>query len=239
MAVGIPVGSLDMLITVMGVRGQGKSTWATAELWRQGRALGGYMIAHSPGRRLPTHLPPEMTGSDSWLEIPLEYHSTIERLEERLRDRPDAIHVIDNAERVPIEDLIAWARKLAAACIERAKREQPEEPVPVCPPVLLLIDEGSELANETGGSKKPSREMFRFLTGLRHEHVGVIWNVQSGSIAHWQWIGQSTDVIVFRLRHRYDLDVLRTIGAEDVEIEQARRLPRYRYLRLAVHSATE
>lgn len=246
------VGDFNVLEASIGQRGMGKSTHQALRALELQRATGAYVIGHSLGRRLPEQLPREMGGA----QLPIEYHSTIEKLDQALRRRPHKWHVL--SPKLPEEggppdpptadDLMHYSMRLSKAIRDEAwLKEHPLRRltgVPDqakftglrAPPIVLILDEGIAVdAASTGESATGKNKWFlSYVYSLRHNHIALLYAIQEPTSRSWRVLESATVIHCFRLRHEWAINAMRAAGADPDQATLLRRLKPYE--RISLHA---
>lgn len=217
----IPVGSLDRVTAIIGERGMGKSTLARLDAAEFQRALGGYVVGHSPNGQIGAH-------------PSIAFHDDLKHLARGLRRHPEQQHFVT---RGAPEDVIDFADRLALGVRKRAfKRAHPllrwreDRPMPpgiAAPPVLVVIDEGVSMRRNP--TQVELAELERFLTSARHKHVSITWLSQAPSARQWVLMEQANRLRVFRYVHEWGGNAIRASGIPKDVIPILRDLPRFSY----------
>ncbi len=195
-------GSWNHLIVILGQPGTGKSTYALKklmELCAQGPAYG---LAHDPGWRLPDN--PR-----------LERHSTFGEVATGLARNPGHMHAVSVAD----GDAVV---KFGIECAQHSKTATGANGGF---PVMVLLDEG--VATKGINPYRLSPQMADFVATRRHHNVGMIVTMQSPSLGHYQLLGLSTEIVMFRLIDERGLKRLETVGVPRKMLEDVKRLPNY------------
>ena len=225
----VEIGKLDEIHAIFGVRGSGKSTFMVMLSHELRTHYGGYFIGHSPGARLPTKLP---DGKDSLIS----WHDSIKGMERGLQRTPERIHIMVDGDP---EEVVEYGRAIAHATRKRAVekagfRFRDNRPVPpgvMAEPTFVLIDEGVLIDDaQKGNIRKVDKEWERFLTGARHEHVGLLWGIQRPTSKNWALTEQATQIHVFHYSHEWGLNSLRAAGVPREEIAKISSLPKYQHV---------
>jgi hypothetical protein len=226
----IEIGALDRVTAVIGERGVGKSTWTKLDARAFQRETGGFVVGHSPRGYI---------GADADVKM----HNTVAKMTRGLRREPGYIHIVTDD---PPELVIEFGRGLALASRKRAHRDanvkfrenRPAPPGLLAPPVLILIDEGTHL--KRGMSSAEIEELQKFLTGARHEHVGMTLLSQAPTTRSWTFQEQANRFRVFRYLHEWGLNAMRAAAIPQEHLQAIRDLPKFRYFRFdkdAPHAA--
>ena len=110
------------------------------------------------------------------------------------------------------DDVLAWALECAKASNGI--------------PVTLLIDEG---IGAEGLSPHRISDLFRkFVAARRHYNVGLVVTVQSPQLVHYQILGLSTELVLFRLIDERGFKRLESVGVPRDTIEKVKKLPNYK-----------
>lgn len=236
------IGTVNILEAAVGQRGTGKSTLLCERAYDLACEYhGSYVIGHSLGARLPGKLP-------DGTELPLEYHTTLRKLEQGLRRAPSKWHIlappqsIPDGERDTADDLLRFAVRLSEQIRRDAWRRA--NPLALKPwnsnvkmdgipatPIVVVIDEGIAIEAAGPAKKEANRWFFEFLFSIRHYHIAMLYSIQDPTARSWQVLNQATDIHVFNMRHRYAIEAIRAAGATDEEMEKIAQLPTPRQLK--------
>lgn len=227
--IGLPIGDVDHVETIVGLRGWGKSTYLIERAWNLKQEWGAYAIGHSPGARLPRELP-------DGRKMPIVYHPDMVALERGLRKAPDKIHVLARGE---ADQVVDFARELSVRLRKQAWRDEhgmlaktwtPELDMKgiVSPPIIVIIDEAVALRSAQGNISKrrddDAQKLKEALFGSRHEHIAYFWSIQNAGSMSWVLMQQSTTVTCFHMEHEWALNDLRAAGFQKEQLEQIQRL---------------
>jgi hypothetical protein len=242
------VGTFDHLECSVGNRGMGKSTYDAYRALVLSREAGGaYVLGHSLGARLPDRLPTELGGE----QLPITYHTTLDKLERGLRRKPNRWHILAppplrNDPAASADALIQYAIRLSVAVRKAAWnklhpfsiwRENVSMAGVRCPPVIIVIDEGIAV-QAAGTTRKDENKWFlEFLYSLRHFHIALLYAIQDTTARSWRVMEQANEIHCFRVRHQWALQALQAAGATRDEIERIQRLEKYQRVTLDMHSA--
>lgn len=193
------VGSWNHLIVILGQPGTGKSTYAVKRIKQLGRDGPAYMLAHDPGWRLPD-------------DATLERHADVGSAAIGLAKAPGNIHALTVADG---DSVVAFATQCAKASIDRGQGN----------PVAVLIDEG--VATKGISPHRLSPQMAEFVATRRWLNTGMIVTAQSPLLVHYQMLGLSTEIVMFRLIDERGLRRLETIGVPPNILSSVRKLPNY------------
>ena len=243
------IGKWNHLESSIGARGMGKSTWQSFRALKLQKASGGYVIGHSLGARLNRKLPAELGGD----ELPIVYHTSIQKLERGLRRSPEKWHILappmqgdgnsdeELLKQSSADALLKFAMQLSTAIRKREwKKKNPlrlwnpnvsYEGIEA-PPIIILIDEGIALESASPSRKEDNRWFLQFLYSLRHLHIALLYAIQDGSARSWRILEQSTMIYVFAIRHQWALECMRAAGASQDEIDRIKRLGKYQHVTL-------
>jgi hypothetical protein len=227
----IEIGTLDRITDIIGERGMGKSTLAINDARDFKRETGGYVIGHSPN------------GQIGW-EDDIRFYDSLEDLDKGLREEPSAMHFI--ATGATPEQVIDYGRALALALRRHghklAKKKfnpnRPAQPGVLAAPVLIIVDEGTHTDQSTRLRKKEEdaplttaelKELEKFLTSARHEHVALTFLIQAPTSRGWVYLEQGNIFYVFRYTHEWGANAVRAAGIPKEEISKIRTLERFRY----------
>jgi hypothetical protein len=213
--VGVPRGSFNVCIGVLGAVGSGKSTYAIARAMQYAQQPA-YVFAHDLGWKIPETLPDgRPTG--------VIRHDSIDECVAQLRKDPRGIHCIGTEDAGEIVDLaIATADRSLMANERRGGI-----------PAVVLIDE-----SVSAGDADPYRLGSSLKSAMalrRHKNIGIIWTSQSPNIVHYQMMSIGSELVVFRLKNKRDLTPLMNAGFSEEEIQTITELPDYSYI---VHRCT-
>lgn len=228
---GLPIGELNDVELVLGLRGYGKSTYCAHRAMVLQSATGGYVVGHSLGARFPAKLP-------DGTNVPVDFYPTIEKLDKGLQSRPDRIAILVGGNG---DEIIKYARRLSAR-IRRAAyyRDNGWYNVLYRPwsnlrnmdgivarPVIVIVDEGVAMSMNLGktSTKNPESKEFReAIYGARHEHIAYLFQIQDPNAIGSALQTQATHYIVFRLEHEWPLNGVRAAGATRYDIEEIKTL---------------
>jgi len=186
------------LIVVLGQPGTGKSTYAL----KRAKALcksPAYGLAHDPGWRLPD-------------DDMLVRHPNFDSASQGLAQRPGAIHSLSVSDG---EAVLSWGIDIAKASMEAGAN---------CP-VIVLLDEGVSTSGLNPYRMSPN--LRDFIATRRHHNVGMIVTIQSPAMGHYQLLGLSTEIVMFRLIDEKGLKRLESIGVPRNTLDRVRKLPDY------------
>lgn len=210
---GVRRGAWDVNIGLTGIPGCGKSTVGVYTMLELARQTPCYLLAHDPEHALPRRLP-------DGRHVPIVRHATAEAAAAAIERSPGGIHAVacvDAGEVVAIGNRIG-ERSLAAAKGGPA------------PPVLVFIDEVTNCREMAPRSLGPTLQ--EAVTLRRHRHCGLIWGVQSPHLVHYQFLGKTTELLVFRLESQRDIDrLIGDAGFPQNSAAQIRTLKRFQFLR--------
>lgn len=241
------IGEVNVLEAFVGQRGTGKSTYECARAHELRREFGqAYVIGHSLGARLPKKLPAEYGGH----ELPISYHTSIEKLDKGLRSKPERWHIlappIGASDNDTADDLIRYTIDLSNAVRDQAyrqkhgiinawtKRGHAREYTGIpCVPIIMVIDEG--IAIEAGGASKSDehRWFYEFIFSIRHLHIAFLYSIQNGSARSYKILAEATTIHAFRTRHRWALDALRAADGSDASgelVDRVAALPKFKHI---------
>lgn len=233
--VGVPIGSVDMVETILGEKGNGKSTYLVERVMHLQRELGAYVIGHSPGARLPLKLP-------SGRPTRVEYYPDLKQMERGLRRDTSKIHIVA---RGPADDIIQYARDMSLRLRKRAwgehvgllgKRWTPETQMTGvhCQAIIVVIDEAVSLKGATGNIAKRRDEESQLvkeaLFGARHDNIAYFVSIQDPGAFAWTMMSQSTIITCFRLEHDWSQIHLRAAGFTEEQIELVGKLDGGQYI---------
>lgn len=193
------IGSFNQLVVVLGQPGTGKSTYALKRTKQICRETPCYGLGHDPGFRLPD-------------DPSLVRHPDFTSAAMGIGKHPEKIHALC----VPDGDsVVAWAKK----CSEASKNAGQNIPV------MVLIDEG--VATNGINPYRLSPLMADFVATRRWHNVGLMVTAQSPLLMHYQILGLSTEIVMFRLIDERGLRRLETIGVERKTLDMVRKLPNF------------
>jgi hypothetical protein len=244
------IGDWNHLEASIGARGMGKSThqcYRALQLSRE--AHGAYVIGHSLGARLPRKLPADLGGDT----LPLEYHTTLARLERGIRQRPQKWHILapplagdghrvdPSGEPATADALLHFAVRLSTGVRRAAWTKQ--HPLrwwkpnvdygdTRAVPIIVIIDEGIAIEAASTTKKEQNKWFLEMIYSLRHLHVALLYAIQNSNARSWQILEQSTRIHCFRITHEWALNSLRAAGATMDEMERIKNLPRYQHVEL-------
>lgn len=227
----IEVDTLDRITAVIGERGMGKSLFAKADARAFQFECGGYVIGHSPKGYI---------GADP----DVSFYDSIRALDRGLRRHPERLHFI--ASGASPENVIDYGRLLAEQSVRSAHRREgirylPNRPPPrglLATPVLIIIDEGTHSDQRKEFRKQDpdpktvaiDKQLERFLTGARHEHVALTWLIQAPTRRSWLYQEQANRFRVFRYLHEWGANAIRAATSIDsATVERIRTLPRFHH----------
>lgn len=235
----IKIGTLDRITAVVGERGVGKSTFAKLDAKEFQRETGGYVIGHSPN------------GQIGWEEY-IDFHDSIESLTQGLVDRPTQMHFV--AYGASPEEVLDFARKLSLVLrkqghdllrkqgrdVGKFNPHRPAQKNTFATPILVIIDEGTHTDQvdkikkaEDGGpvSTRETKELEKFLTSARHEHIALTWLIQAPTARSWRYMEQSNRFRIFRYVHEWGFNALRAAGIPGDEVGNIRMLAKFTFLK--------
>ena len=96
------------------------------------------------------------------------------------------------------------------------------------PPCIILIDEIVSAAD--ANPYRLGEGLRQGLALRRHKNIGLVWTAQSPNLCHHQLLALGTELVVFRLFSKRDLDTLETVGFTDAELDTIRTLQDYHYI---------
>jgi hypothetical protein len=99
-------------------------------------------------------------------------------------------------------------------------------------PAIVLIDE--VVAAGMCDPNKLAPAMRQLITLRRHKNVGLIWTCQSARMVHNQLLTLATELYLFKLTDRRDLDRLTEAGIADEVVRQVPTLPAYKNVRVSL-----
>lgn len=228
---GIPIGELNCIELVLGNRGQGKSTYCIDRAMTLSYATGAYCIGHSLGARFPEKLPDGTV-------TPIDYYSSIEKLDKGLKSRPNRIAVLVGGDG---DSLLRYARALSASIRKRAYYAEngyalaifkPWSPLSkmngiVARPVIVIIDEGVAMTmnlGKTSTKNVESKEFREAIYGARHEHIGYLFQIQDPQAVGAALQTQATRYVVFHMEHQWMLNAVISMGATREDIAEIKTL---------------
>jgi len=195
------VGEWNVAIGVVGGPGCGKSFYAQHRARQLLAQQPTYCIAHDPTMSI--------RGADVH-----RYRSEAELLA-GLKAAPAGIHVLDVADGLRVV-------KLAVAVGEAAKRQ----PDPT--PTLLVLDEIVAVGNMSPSYLDPAvQEAYAM---RRHVHLGWIFCSQRPQQAHPSVWELSTELVIFRVPTRRQLDRLEDLGVPAATLDAIPNLPKHRHV---------
>jgi hypothetical protein len=206
----VEIRSFNVCIGVVGAPGSGKSTYALARAMQYGRR-GAYIMAHDLGFKLPDKLP---GGKDTGIVR----YDDVDQCKEAMESDASGIHCMSTMD---ADEVIVEAQRVAKSSLEAHGGTRGN-------PVVVLIDEVVSLSNSD--PYRLDGELKRALALRRHDNVGYIWTCQSPNLCHYQMIGIGTELVVFRLYHKKDLDQLERVGFTPHEIDTVKALPDHAYI---------
>lgn len=220
------IGEWDHLEVFLGLKGYGKSTEMVSRAMELDAEASGtsIVVGHSLGARLPIKLP-------DGTPVPVVYHETIEALERGVRRDPNQFHVLVQGSADPV---IQYARELSKSLRKDAygwrwKSTTRMDGIRV-PPIIVMVDEGIAIDAASRKPKEDDRWFAEWILSLRHEHIALLYAIQSPTGRNWILMEHATLFHVFRIRHRWAQEAIRAAGAEDVDVERMRKLPHYEKL---------
>jgi hypothetical protein len=208
---GIPAKSFNVCVGVLGAPGTGKSTYGLARAIEYGRKVPAYVFAHDLGYKLPDTLPGGRPAR-------LKRYERISDAARGMATDPGGVNCIATPDAGPVFE---YASKYAA---ESLRRNNGNSGIPC----IVLIDEIVSAADANayrlgGGIKE-------LLALRRHRNVGIIWTCQSPRLCHYQLMAMGTELVIFRLQHKKDLDAIEQAGIEPAVIDTIRTLPDHHYV---------
>lgn len=229
----IVIGTLDRITSVVGERGVGKSTYVKVhDALQFQRETGGYVIGHSPNGQIG-------------FEPYIDFHDSEKSLVRGLRERPAQMHFV--ASGMTPEEVIDFARRLSLVLRKQGHelcghKFNPLRPAPkgtYAAPILVVIDEGTHTDStdkipkaEDGGpvTTRSVKELEKFLTSARHEHIALTWLIQAPTARSWRFMEQSNRFRIFRYVHEWGGNALRAAGIPQEEVVEVRGLDKFVYL---------
>lgn len=232
------VGEINQIVSVIGNRGFGKSTWMAQHNADLYRLYGGYRVGHSPVAGIPDSVPNPQTGRRRKL-FNRQHHAIgkdFSAFDHAVRSNPDTFHVVTDG--ATPEALLEYARALAMASVQsHGPRRPPHEPSHgvEAPPVHVSIDEGAAMKSARRGKSASSKitdqdDLMNFLVRVRHEHMTLTWNIQSAGLKSYHLVEQSTHLVVFRSENLWAFQTLAAQGVPQETLEEIRELPKYHAL---------
>jgi hypothetical protein len=95
-------------------------------------------------------------------------------------------------------------------------------------PSIVLIDEIVSAAD--ANQYRLGQGLKDILALRRHRNVGIIWTSQSPRLCHYQLMAMGTELVIFRLHHKKDLDELAKVGLTPQEIDKVTKLPDHHHI---------
>ena len=229
--VGIPIGDLNDIELILGLRGYGKSTYCVDRSLALAAQTGGYQLCHSLGARLPRVLP-------DGREVDIRYYRSIESLDRGLQRYPTAIHTLVGGE---ADTIIRYARKLSREIRRkawyrdrgwwRAMLKPWNDTVDmtgiIARPVIVTADESVAMQMNLGktSSKNPeTREFKEAIYGARHENIAYLFQIQDPNAIGPALQTQASRYIVFHLEHQWAINSVMAMGATESDIDEIRTL---------------
>jgi hypothetical protein len=208
---GIPAKSLNVAIGCVGSPGSGKSTYALARAIEYARVLPAYCVAHDIGWKLPDTFP-------NGQETGVIRHDSFNAAQSRLATDPRGVHCIATRDAGTV---IQFAQKIGKASLDSNSGTHGI-------PVIILIDE--VVSAEDAGPYRLGDTIKDLFALRRHANLGVIWTAQSPRLCHFQMLGLGTELVVFKLHHRKDLDALADVGFSGEELDTIKALPPHKWI---------
>lgn len=202
---------------MLGKPGSGKSQHAVRLALGFAAKPGCYIVAHDVGWRLPETL-------HDGTRTGIQRHESVKEAAGAFGDprRARGIHCVPSESAA---DCVQLAEALAEASLEAHGGESGY-------PSLVLIDE--VVAAQMCDPNKLAPAMRHLLTLRRHKNVGLLWTCQSARMVHNQLLTLATELYVFRLTDKRDLDRLREAGVEEGLVQQVSKLPPYKSVRIVL-----
>jgi hypothetical protein len=228
----IPIGTLDDITAIVGERGVGKSTKAIFDVDDFRARTGGIILGHSPNGQIG--------------DAPdIRFYDSIRDMAKGLRKEPAMKHFVVSG--ASPEDVIDYARLLSLSLRREGHKlaghkfnaHRPAPKGTYATPIKVVVDEGTHLDTkdkiakaEDGGpaSTRETKELEKFLTSARHEHIALTWLIQAPTARSWRFMEQSNRFFVFRYVHEWGGNALRAAGLPQDEVVKVRTLPKFRYL---------
>lgn len=192
--------SWNHLIVVLGQPGTGKSTYALKRAKQLGREGPAYLLAHDPGWRLPE-------------DSALMRHTTFGEAAAGLAKFPSSVHALSVSEGESVLEFGIGCARTSAKTNHGC-------------PVVVLLDEG--VGTSGINPHRLSPRMRDFVATRRHHNVGMIVTAQSPMLMHYQMLGLSTEIVMFRLIDDRGLRRLETVGVPDNILAAVKRLPNFK-----------
>ncbi len=216
----IEIGTVDRITALIGERGVGKSTLAKYDALAFQQDTGGFVIGHSPKGYI---------GQEPYIQ----FHDSLASMEKGLRRKPELMHIV--ASGAGPEEVTQYGRALARAMRRQAHirngiRFKENRPAPkglAATPVLIIIDEGTQL--KKGMSNAEKQELEVMLTGSRHEHIAHTMLIQAPTARSWTYQEQANRFRVFRYMHEWGLNAIRAAAIPQDMLERIRNLKRFEY----------
>jgi len=234
---GLPIGEMNDVELILGLRGYGKSTYCASRALILQAATGAYVIGHSLGARFPNRLP-------DGTPVPLDFYPTIEKLDAGLRRNPNRIAILVGGNG---DEVIKYARRLSMAIRKKAYYQErgyamalfkpwntlrPMDGI-VARPIVVIIDEGVALGMNLGKTSAKNTETKDFreaIYGARHEHIAYLFQIQDPNAIGPALQTQASRYIVFRLEHEWALNAVRAAGASREDLQEIRDLELGEYI---------
>ncbi len=210
---GVRRGDWNVNIGLTGIPGCGKSTVGIYTMLELARQVPCYLLAHDPEHALPKRLP-------DGRQVPIVRHATADAAARAIERSPGGIHAISCLDG---EEVIRLGHQLGERSLAAAKGGP-------APPVLVFVD---EVTNCQGMAPRTlSQTLKEAVTLRRHRHCGLIWGVQSPHLVHYQFLGKTTELLVFRLESERDVDrLIEDAGFPQDSAAQIKTLKRFEFLR--------
>ncbi len=230
-AVGIPIGAMNNVKLILGLRGYGKSTYCAHDALTMQGATGAYVIGHSLGARFPANLP-------DGTSVPVDFYPSIEKLKIGLRRNPTRIAILVGGNG---DEVIRYARELSFEIRRRAYYREHgwaralTKPFNnlrqmdgiVARPIIVIVDEGVAMSmnlGKTGSRREENKEFREAIYGARHEHIGYLFQIQDPNAIGPVLQTQATNYVVFRIEHQWALNAIGAMGATREDIQEIRNL---------------
>lgn len=199
-------GQWNVAVGVLGGPGVGKSHYAQARARQLAAAARGgcYVLAHDPTL--------SVRGRD------VQRHDTEAHLYAALAKTPGGIHCLDVADG---RRVVAAALVVAAAAVKAGRRGR-------AVPTLVLLDEVCAVGNMSPSYLDPVLAEAYALR--RHRHIGWVFCSQRPQQAHPQIWELATEVVMFRVPSRKQLDRLEDMGIPAATLARVPALRRYEYV---------
>lgn len=97
-------------------------------------------------------------------------------------------------------------------------------------PSIVFLDEVVAAGVCRANYLSPS--MQHLLTMRRHKNVGVVWTCQTARLMNNNMLTLATELVIFRMSNKRDLDTLSGAGIEDDVIDKIRVLKDYESVRV-------